>query len=680
MGFTDDRYTVVGSGNGAVSDNIPNTEDLSHGGIEYEFNAIDEFTKALDINEDNPFADQDYSIIIKAFEIEAAGWAEEDYIKAYHYRDVYSTHHFAERVRNQMNYYPGMHQSSTGVPTTDPFYTQGSKMAGERLEYWNQAMSSPEAFMSGLKGRQGSFDYSTIFGTDASAKTRAEHLGKLITECVPCFDRLFDGAQLLPDGDLLEIHLLNINLRTDILDKIRSLFSDPGMNLDICELLRLLSHLCPQDILAMLVLLSQYLSKLNLDTKFNLDFILQLVGPILSPFLDALSQWLDKWVQMILEPIICVIDHINETILLVQRAKIPFSEVSGNVGLDVGAALPFHKNAAESVGIGGKTGIADPNAPITDPDVGAYAGGWGHSETQAFNTPDSEKYNPQVPTFPSEETNLAADEIYEAWSPSMTEAEREEQNKQWQELRMKEIAKRRKVPPPLDRARPDGTRWSKDDIPQSEKYVEGASFSENAGYLPPEDQNSPDPGTEYYVTTPLVDSIVQLRNIMQGAIQYVKDWFTYITQMIYDLLGTDFGWMNKKADTTMLKSRIIQLIFMIKAILEAVSKNGLECGTHSNFDRDQLKFILEEGLSRYTTTRFKVQPDGSILMTPLGAAPSPETAEAVEQLEAPPVEGEQKYVESGIIIKDCLKDVSKDDLENVRSWIADFEKRGGINV
>jgi hypothetical protein len=641
----------------------------------------------VDVNPANPFSQVDYGVIIKAFEFEASNIETEEAAKAHHYRDVYSTKNFSYRVREQMNYYPGMHQTTGGVPGEDPFYTNAKKIADDRLNFWDNAMDNPESFMDGLRDRQADFDYTKIFGSDLSAKKRAEEIGKMLTECVPCFDRLLDGMQLLPDGDLLEIHALNIKIRTDLLDKIRELFKDPGAFIDICELLKMLSHLCPQDLLAILALLTQYLAKLNLDFRFNLDFIIQLVGPILSPFLDALSAWLDKWIQLILTPIICVVDHINETILLAQSMKIPFSDVSANVGMDLGVAAPAHENAAGSFGFGGNTGVGDASGTNMDPHASAWTG-W---QWEEFNTPDEEKYNPVVPTPPAEETQMAKEEIVEAWSPSFSEAEREERNARWRELQARERAKRDRVPPPEQYRNTDGTRWSKDDIPNSEKYQTGGGWE--GGYNPPEDQTAPSEGTAYLDASPLVNSIVQMRNILQGGIQYIKDWFTYITQMIYDLLGTDFGWMSTKADNTMLRSRIIQLILMVKSIIEAIAKNGLECGTHSNFNPAQLKYILEDELNGRTNTDFEVRPDGTIVVRPPTTTwPSDQTEEDLPKepgqipgplpgvvIEEPIPSGDkQNYVESGIIIKDCFKSISATELEQARAWIADFEKKGAV--
>jgi hypothetical protein len=693
MSFTQDEYIPVETSSEAA---FKATPDWTKGKAETgEFGVY--------VNPDNTFAQQDYAIIIKTFELDAANWTREDYAKAYHYRDVYSTRNFAERTRLQMRYYPGMHQVTGAAPETDPFYTEAKKKSEKRLDYWDTAMDSPDAFMSGLRQSQEDFDYTKIFGSDVSAKTRAENIGRLLTECVPCFDRLLDPGNLLPDGDLLEIHALNIKVRTDILDKVKSLFKDPGAFVDICELLNLLKHLCPQDLLAILALLTQYLAKLNLDVKFNIDFIIQLVGPILSPFLDALSAWLDKWVQLILGPIICVIDHINETILIAQSARIPLAQVGGNIDLDVGVAGPGHVNIANPMGIGGTAGLGDPEKGIIEPGaLDPKAGVWGNWEAEVFRTPDSQKYNPTIPDYPLEETELAALEIDEEWDPALTEEERRERDERWKEMRAQERAKRQYIPPPLRYEQHDGTRWSKDDIPNSEKYMVGGEFE--AGYHPPEKQAKPIPATEYYVTSPIVASIVHLRNILQGAVQYVRDWFTYVTQMVHDLLGTDLGWMTKKADTTMLKSRLIQLIMLVKAMIKAVSENGLECGTHTNFNPSQMKFILEGELNRHSATQFEVQDDGTVAVIPPGRQAGPDVQDHTPTLETTPsgveqvpeavvpgtVPGEtisapkkpadkQKFVESGTIIKDCFKNVAQDELEQVRSWIADFEKRGSTN-
>jgi len=635
----------------------------------------------INVNSENPFADHDYGIIIQAFEREATNWAEEDYALAYHYKDVQTTQNFSSRVRKQMDYYPGMHQKRT-APEENPFDTEAKENSKETLDYWNGAMDNPDSFMNGLRSRQEDFDYTAMFDSEASAKDKATEFGKMITECIPCFNEILDAGALLPSGDLLEIHLMNIKVRMDILDKIKTLFNNPGAYIDVCQLLDLFTGICPRQLLAMIALLSQYLAKINLDIKFNIDFIIQLVGPVLSPFLDGLSQWLDMWTQLILGPMICVIDHVNEVIMLAQNMETPFAGVEMSRELNLNIAGFGHQNmsAEQSASVG--LGVDKDNK---------YAGSKGAFDWQAFETPDKERYNPERPDYPYEETEMAAQEIGEAWKPSFSEEERQERNRRWEDLRATEEAKRELVPPPLTMDSRNGTKWSKDDIPNSEKTTKSGEFDK--GNYPPEEQRRPGSSDAYFDPSALVNSVVQLRNILQGAVQYVNDWFTYVTQMIYDLIGTDIGWMSKKSDTTMIKSNIIQMIMMIKAIMQAIKKNGLKCGIDSNFDQGQLQYILEDELNNNPSAavKFNVDPNGEISITQPGDDRSAQLGASAPTANTETVQGmtpdstlsvnvteQEKPVSRGTVIKNCFKNVRAEDDSEVRKWIADLEKRGNI--
>ena len=690
MSTTQDEHKLPDKADKSIKEKLVdfNREGYTYEGSEYSLEGLINRARG----KDNPFALDDYNVIIKVFEVEASRWTEEDYALAYHYKDVHGTQNFAGRVREQLARYPGMHRANNNAAATnDPFYRNAKEKSSDRLGFWNSAMDGPTELGQALRSRKKDFDYTKIFGSDVSAEERAKNIGMMLKECVPCFDRLLDGMSLLPDGDLLEVHALNVKVRFDLLDDILDLFNDPGMYIDTCELLKLLSGLCPQDLYAMLVLLTQYLAKINLDVRFNLDFILQLIGPILSPFLDSISEWLDKWVQLILGPMICVVDHMNEVIIMTQNAKIPFSDVSGNISSDIGIAGPFHGNLQRTsevnVGTGGPDG---PGAGI-------------HRNWDAFTTPDAQKYNPTKPSFPTEETSLGfregvdglkaiktenaffgnSEQVSKTWAPGISEGERERRDKKWRELRLAETRRRKEVPPPLDYSKRDGTRWSKDDIPQSEKYHKGNGHQKGA-YYPPEKQRTPKAeGKEYYIDAgPLANSIIQLRNIVQSSIQYIKDWFTFITQMIYDLLGVDFGWMQKKTDTTALKTKLIQMIAFIKAIIEAMADNGLECGINSNFSPAQLQYITTKVLADQpgTNHQFKVQPNGEILFTKGGSAGSSSISTPREVKDNSGVDKKvrQKSTDSSIIIKSCFKDVSSDDLDKVRDWITDFEERSAV--
>lgn len=691
MGFLGDKYTR--SGGHGIEDAA---SKFSYGGRTKDLDVGEALSDAvLPGKETDPLYEPDLHIILKYFEVEASQWGEEDYAWAPHYRDVYSTESFSKRVREQMDYYPGMHSGRTGEtpPKEDPFKTNAKVEAEKIINYWDSSMDTPETFMEGLKQRDPSINYGELI-KDPSVRNIAE----AIAGCTPCFDRLFDGAQLLPDGDLLEIHALNVKLRTDLIKKLKDMFNDPGFNVDICELLKLLSSLCPSDLLALLMLLSQYLAKLNLDFSFNLDLVLELIGPILSPFLDALSQWLDKWVQLIVAPIICIVDHINATLYIAQNFKIPASEASVNLDYSAGVASPniasHFSHYSSEAGFTGEVGTSEyENSPLE-----VFTQGF-HDE-QIFGTPDSRLYNPIPPEVPVEEFDFATAQIADDFGVDSTSGfwaisdyynnlSAEERRATWDELKQKRWEYEHETPPPLRQPKADGSRWSKDSIPQSEKLNVGNDF--NFGEHPPEKQTRAQQGDFYYMDAEvIVNPIIQLRNIVQGSIGYIQDWFKWVTQMIYDLLGTDFGWMKKKMSQTQLKSRVIQLIMMIKAILQAIQKNGLECGTGSNFDSAQLQWILEKEINNNQGGyQFASHPDGTFELVPPGGVREADVRDSSSNSEDPEVEelaqsikeaaegtqSAQKTVGSGIIVKDCLKTVSKEDINTVRQWIADFARR-----
>lgn len=682
MSLTQDKYTTVSN-----QDSQPK-EDIN-------------------INLNNPFLEQDLGIIIHAYEKNCQEWSEDDYSKVYLYRDVYSTENFSIRAKEQLDYYPGVHQSNN-PPKQDPLYLNAKEESDKNINYWNNALDNPDSFMNGLKSRRNTFNYSTILSSESSAKTKAKNIGSMLTECIPCFGRLLDANSLLPDGDLIEIHLLNIKTRTDIIKKIKSLFDDPGLYIDICSLLKLLSGLCPSDLYAILALFTQYLAKLNLEIEFNLDFAMQLVGPMMSPFLDSLSAWLDKWIQLILNPLICVLDHVNESILTLQQSKIPLAEITFNSSINKNSANPMHKNSSEKKSLNTNIGIGDSNSYILEDGIGMYGGVWGDEENERFNTPDSQKYNPIQPSPPTEELQMSSDELKETWSDSYTTEDRKNTDQRWKQLKEKKSQKKYQTPPPLTQTKNDGTRWSKDNIPNSEKYIDQGEFE--IGYHPPEKQTKTKPTSEYYITTDLIPAIVETRNILQGGIQYTKDWFQYVTQMSYDLLGTDVGWMSKKTDRTILKSRLIQLIYMIQAILEAISKNGLECGTGGNFNENQMKFILENSMNNFATNngnKFKVLDNGNIIYGKESVVnkqdnsikSTTDTSGATTSISTQPenlintISGDKEVFQVGtpsdtistesvsqkttdlIFIKNCFKSVSATDLNEVKKWIADFESR-----
>lgn len=711
MGFPDDKKVTFNTDQSSIA------EELSTQGTTTATPGL----PSTDSEISNIFEAGDCQLVIKHFELQSSHWQEEEYAHVVHYKDIYSTEHFSTRVREQLAYYPGMHSAGAGGtgpgPDKDPFKTNAQKMGDRNLNYWSESMTSPENFMEGLKNEDAGINYSEMFKGDSG--DTAKNVASAVAKCVPCFDRIFDGAQLLPDGDLLEVHALNIKMRFDLLDKLKSLLKNPGFTVDICQLLKYFAGQCPEDLLTILALLTQYLAKLNLDFSVNSDLIIELIGPLLSPFLNAVTQWLDKWVQIILAPMICIIDNINMTIYTAQQLKLPLTEGQVNLGYDAGVAGPGLTNAASdgqfSVGLGQRYDAFDRSGydeatgtPLRNKGKSYNPFLKAESNNSVFRTPSSQRYNPQSPVPPVEETELALAQAREGLfrrqedntedsngKKSYKDLSSQERQDLWSSIKTDYwVDENVDRPPPLTDTNPkDGTRWSKDNTPPSEKdLILNKNVSYETSAFPPEQQANPLNGTDYYIDAgDLVSPIIQMRNIVIGGVRYVQDWFKWATQLIYDLIGTDFGWMNKKMDNTILKSRIIQLIKMIKAILEAEAKNGLECGINTNFDSSHLRFILEDVMSKQGPYKFKARKDGDFdLILPTTASGSASGSQNASGINLPndqpqgtidnisstsSTTDEQKTISSGIVVKDCLKQVKESEASKVREWIADFERR-----
>ena len=117
--------------------------------------------------------------------------------------------------------------------------------------------------------------------------------------------------------------------------------------------------------------------------------------------------------------------------------------------------------------------------------------------------------------------------------------------------------------------------------------------------------------------------------------------------------------------------------------------DDLDCGIHSNIDDPKMEQVMTEFMNRVSPYEITRRPDGTYLLRePDDAGPVPSVTELAKdptvdvdgpEEHVPEDKKEQETSKSGIIIKDCMKKVSSDELAKIRSWIADFEKRSGVN-
>jgi hypothetical protein len=138
-------------------------------------------------------------------------------------------------------------------------------------------------------------------------------LGDILKECVPCDFRKFNLDQINPMVDLLATLEQDLVGRyRQILAQFSDLLSNNEINEDICSLLNYLNFQCVPDLFGIISLLKMMMLKLT-DLKLinPTGLFLGLLTPFFSPILNGITEILDKYIQLILGPIDCIIDSLD---------------------------------------------------------------------------------------------------------------------------------------------------------------------------------------------------------------------------------------------------------------------------------------------------------------------------------------------------------------------------------
>jgi len=139
----------------------------------------------------------------------------------------------------------------------------------------------------------------------------------LLADCIPCKDRILALLSLNPLADLWDaldaMYDLQFKFITGLWDALTS-----GINMrnfsDLCSLIQFLNFQCVYDLNTMVQALSQLVAKYTFslsDIKLTTqDLVAKVFGPGLAPLLATF----DKWIQLIIAPIECVIDEVDKVL------------------------------------------------------------------------------------------------------------------------------------------------------------------------------------------------------------------------------------------------------------------------------------------------------------------------------------------------------------------------------
>jgi hypothetical protein len=134
-----------------------------------------------------------------------------------------------------------------------------------------------------------------------------------IKDCIPCLDRMVSLSELFPSIDLLTVLQADLQAKLALLDNIIRMLANFSTYNDLCELLDLLSFMCIPDLQRLIAILSTLISFDIPQFSLNGDLILGLIVPIFTPLLTSMTGLLDRFALVVLSPLTCIIDHLNQT-------------------------------------------------------------------------------------------------------------------------------------------------------------------------------------------------------------------------------------------------------------------------------------------------------------------------------------------------------------------------------
>ncbi len=194
------------------------------------------------------------------------------------------------------------------------------------------------------------------------------------SECIPCGFRInFTeelNAKFAVDSfwDRLEGMLAQM---INQIQQLINMFKNLDKYIDLCAFLKFLKDfVCIPDLQKILGLLAAFMMRLALDLDLSFDLVLSLIAPLFMPFFSGLVEQLNKYLLMIIKPINCIIDAIQNILgkldynVLFQN----FQNVSVSFGPRVGTPPnPVNANLAGKIPVIDKTYSDGKTVTVNDP-------------------------------------------------------------------------------------------------------------------------------------------------------------------------------------------------------------------------------------------------------------------------------------------------------------------------
>lgn len=147
----------------------------------------------------------------------------------------------------------------------------------------------------------------TTFGVDPNSK-----VGAILKECIPCGRRSLSLDDIEFSNPFAETLEDLKNKYAQLLGLLNALTIGDQFEEDLCDLLRLWNAQCIPDLFGIISLLGILYAKYT-DAAFASwrNFLNSLIGPFLTPIIGPLVHNLERYIDMIVDPLVCVVEALE---------------------------------------------------------------------------------------------------------------------------------------------------------------------------------------------------------------------------------------------------------------------------------------------------------------------------------------------------------------------------------
>lgn len=406
------------------------------------------------------------------------------------------------------------------------------------------------------------------------------------SKCIPCGFRLESPAQAIGEHfkafgrSILEHWKAWLMAYLRQLQQLQDFFgpSGPSKYIDICALINFLKDfMCVPDLQRMLSALMALMSKVSFEFGGLLDLILGLIAPLVQPFLSGMVDIVSKYIMMIIKPLECIINAIQNMI-----RKLDYNVLFQNID-----KLDKH------IGVGRREG--------------KVVGFGGKSTTEAFQElgkiPVVGTYMPEPDARGAYELHegpgRAVDADFNLLGPGGNWIKAENaRNQAAVEKAAEELAALRRAGP--DGSSPKELERHSEQVDNKKQALQDAKDERDLSELG--EINKSLSGVMFALKSALFELIGMLKDAMRA----VEEFFNKLFDELKKIMGEFIGGSGGMAAMLMQKMAIVQMVALLSSLIKFMMK-GMKCD-----DEEEDAIRVERFFDQYQGMKMWTDEEGNI--------------------------------------------------------------------